>query len=66
MKIIRRPPKVSSWKGQAMCPRCKAVLEVEFDDLTFRPGDQRDGSAYSFKCPCCGHEVWLDASLVKP
>lgn len=42
---------------------CGSTLEIEFSDLTF-VADSRDGNAYTFKCPVCGHETWLDAALV--
>lgn len=73
MKVIHNVHRREKWKRRVVCGApdpgsgftmgCGSTLEIEFSDLTF-VADSRDGNAYTFKCPVCGHETWLDASLV--
>lgn len=64
MKVIK-----SSGAGKTTkrfkCRGCRSTLEVEGKDLTFQ-ADDRDGSAYTFKCPECKEVNWVAASLVTP
>lgn len=45
------------------CGDCSSVLEVSRDDMSAQTSD-RDGSYYTFKCPVCGHQTYVDARVV--
>jgi hypothetical protein len=64
MKIIKPSPFADEWTMQVTCPRCKAVLEVNKNDLTVNYyDDQREGSYYSCHATCisCHHLVSVNA-----
>lgn len=60
MKVIRKAPKRTK---RFKCDQCGSVLEVSGKDLKFE-ADDRDGGAYTFKCPVCKKVNWVDASLI--
>jgi len=60
MKVIKKAIKQTS--KQFTC-RCGAVLEVDGKDLRHQGAD-RDGDAYTFECPECKQDNWVDASLI--
>lgn len=61
--MIKKAPGSKRTTKRFKCDRCEATLEVDGKDLKFQP-DPRDGNAYSFKCPECRKENWVDASLI--
>ena len=63
MKVLRSPPKRPPM--QVECIRCKALLEVEEKDCTFR-FDQREGDALVCPCPCCKEQIWIAAKAWNP
>lgn len=63
MKILVNKAK-SKWKKKTNCIECSSKLEIVADDLAF-VADSRDGNAYTFKCPVCKKENWIDARLVE-
>lgn len=42
---------------------CRTRVEVDAGDLAFVP-DARDGDAVKWRCPTCGRENFLSASVV--
>lgn len=46
------------------CVRCASVLEVSREDMGHVCSD-RDGEYYTFRCPVCGHENYVDAKVVE-
>lgn len=65
MKVLEPGKVKEKWTLQHRCTGwgndnegCEALLELEFEDLKFRPGyfDEKcdSPSVVCFKCPCCG------------
>ncbi len=61
MRVIKKP--VGKTTKQFTCSGCAAGLEVDGKDLKFQ-NDQRDGAAYTFRCPECKEVNWIAADLV--
>ena len=61
MKIIEPGKTKEKWSIQHRCTGwgngsdgCDALLEIETEDLKYRPGKCETPAAVCFKCPCCG------------
>ena len=60
MKVLRK--KRRPWVQVFDCVKCDAKLEVSETDCQVR--QDRDGMAYEFKCPECGHANWVAAGAI--
>lgn len=64
MKVIKKGKNKTPWANRKVtCQSCDAQIKLEASDtIQFIP-DQRDGDYYMFKCPECGRNVTIQASL---
>lgn len=63
MKVIFNAREQSDWKYECDCMGCSSKLEITASDLSF-VADSRDGNAYTFVCPVCKRQNWINAKLV--
>ncbi len=45
------------------CADCESVIEMTRAEMA--SGQDRDGLYYTFRCPVCGHENYVDARIVE-
>lgn len=64
MKVIKKGKGKTPWAGRKVtCDSCDAKIQLEGTDRIRLIPDQRDGDYYEFKCPECGADVTIAASL---
>ena len=60
MKIIK--PSTTPTVYRIDCG-CGALIQCEHGELVFE--SDRDGGAYTMRCPCCGNKKWLTSAALK-
>jgi len=63
MKVIRVGNRGEETK-QFDCRECNARLEVGKRDLTYKRSPKPNDDAFTFTCPECGRENWVDFALI--
>jgi hypothetical protein len=68
MKVIKAPQDLKTWRQQCSCPRCRAELEYEVDDLTYVPGggDMRENwpESYTIRCAVCTQVITVPSNII--
>lgn len=63
MKIIKKGEEDKSWPREITAPCCKAVLEIEPDDIKRDTDYTGDFNGYFIDCPSCGGQPAIDTSV---
>lgn len=66
VEVLRKSKATADKKVTVTCsfPGCGARLRFKKSEGRFVV-DRRDGDAYKFECPECGHDTWIAASIVE-
>lgn len=63
MKVIRSG-NIGKESKQFTCRECNALLEVNAGDLTYKSSPKPNDDSFTFTCPECGRDNWVDSALI--